>query len=160
NKTGFIKQLVTLEHALLIPARAFIKAEALTYAVTPPVDRSAIACLQPFIERWRDVLIDQRRPAIAKIFPRKMFIPAAPKRAGDVADIAAAGQREIADRKHAQAAVRILIVPAAIAEGVKLLGVAQLQLGLLLDPHAKPAFERAMQMRIEWAKWQTAAREI
>src|SRR6202789_4740286 len=48
-------------------------------------------------------------------------------------------------------------MPAAIAESVKLLGIAQVEISLLAHPAAQTAFQGAVAERIEWAKGQGVA---
>ncbi len=65
-----------------------------------------------------------------------------------------ARQREIADRHHVRAGVAGLGMPAAIAERVELLDIAEPQARLFLDPGAQADLESAVARRIERAERQ------
>ena len=64
----------------------------------------------------------------------------------------AAGQREIADRENVRRRIAGLGVPAAIAEGVELLDITEVEPGLPLHPGAQADLERAVRARGERAK--------
>ena len=49
-------------------------------------------------------------------------------------------------------------MPSAVAEGVELLGISEIEIGLLLHPAAQPAFQRAVIERIEGAEGQGVVR--
>ena len=69
-----------------------------------------------------------------------------------------ARQREIADRDHVRAGVARPRVAAAVAEGVELLDVADVDRGLRRHPGAQADLEGAVRQRIERAERQAGAR--
>src|SRR4051812_20736550 len=55
-----------------------------------------------------------------------------------------AGESEIADRKNVRCHIAGLGVPASIAKRIKLLDIAEIEPGLLLDPGAEADFQGAV----------------
>ena len=104
--------------------------------------------------RGQDQFVDDRGSRLPPILPREVAVPVAPLGVGRACSSRATRQREIADREHARPFARTRQMPAAIAERVELLDIAELQSGLLLHPVAQSRFQRAMRDRIERAEGQ------
>ena len=58
-------------------------------------------------------------------------------------------QREIADRDDVRCRVSVLGVASAIGKCVELLGITEVQTGLIVNPGPEPAFKRTMLTRIK-----------
>ena len=65
-----------------------------------------------------------------------------------------AHQSEVGDRQHARTVVVAAEVAIAVAEGVELLDVAELEPGLLAHPAAQAELERAVAFGVEAAERQ------
>ncbi len=87
----------------------------------------------------------------APILPGEIGVPGRPMRPEQLF-ARAAGEGEIADRQDVRGAIAGLGVTAAVAEGVELLDIAEVEPGLPLDPGAQPDVERAVGARGEGAE--------
>ncbi len=107
---------------------------------------------RPVVEQRQDDFVEDVRPLLAPVLPREEAIPrleAGTGRAQGGEVLRHAREREIADRDHVGAGVARPRVPAAVAEGVELLDIADRKAGLRLDPGAQPDFEGAVCERVE-----------
>src|SRR6516162_2989040 len=163
DQTGLIEELVAVERLLFVP-RAAAEREARTHALAAAErarGRGLGGTARPILEQRQDNLVEDLRPLIAPIFPREEAIPwfepgAGRAQGGEI--LRHAREREITDRDHVGAGIARPRVAAAIAEGVKLLHIADRKAGLRLDPRPQPDFEGAVRERIERPERQPRAR--
>src|SRR5262245_9717635 len=154
DEARLVKQLVTVEHLLLVPgAAADRKAQAQPLA---PGERAlrimAHLALRPGVERRQDGAIEDVGPAGAPVLPGKEAVPWREAGAGGAergGAVGQAGERQIADRDRVRPAVALLGMAAAIAERVELLDIADREAGLRLDPAAQADLEGVVLKRIE-----------
>src|SRR5690606_14587604 len=143
-----------LQHLLLVPGGSFagrLVSTAETQAQTFVAARDAAG---PFGEWRHNRLVDDGGTSVAPIFPREEPVPGleAGARFPQALDIVRnAGEREISDRYHMWIGIAGACVPAAIAEGVELLDIADLQRGLRRHPFAQADFKGPVRERIECA---------
>src|SRR4029077_6964552 len=159
DQARLVEHLVAVEHLLLVPRRA-AGAEAQPQPLAP-AERTAELAMRwsgPFAQGWDDV-VEDGGALPAPVLPRKETIPRLATRAAGLQRGRAldAGEREITDGNHVRDIGRSRMA-AAVAEGVKLLDIADAQPGLRLDPFAQPDLEGAMRQRIERAERQAGAR--
>src|SRR5262249_7129763 len=105
-------------------------------------------------------LVEDLRALLAPIFPREEAIPWFESGAGRAQGgkiLRHAREREIADGDYVGAGIARARVAAAIAEGVKLLHIADRKAGLGLDPGPQPDFEGAVRERVERPERQSRA---
>ena len=158
DQPRLIEQFVTVEHILLVETVAVLPEQQphpFASAEAAPMDRTATE-RDKGAQARHDGRIDQRRPALAPVLPGEKAIPFAKAgaRRGRGFGVAEPGEGEIADRNHMGIAAAGAAVAAAVAEGVKLLDIADRRAGLFGDPGAQANFEGSMVDRIEWARGQ------
>jgi hypothetical protein len=91
----------------------------------------------PSAQLGKNVAFDDLGPALPPVFPRKEAIPGLERRARrGVCIVGRAHQGEIADRHHMSSGVAGQGMPAAVAEGIELLDIAEPQPGLFFHPGA------------------------
>ena len=93
-------------------------------------------CPAHLVEFGKDVALDDGGPRLAPVLPGEEAVPGLEGRArrARAVVVGGAGQREIADRGDMDVGVAGLRVPAAIAEGVELLDIAEPQARSALPP--------------------------
>src|SRR6516162_611073 len=163
HQAGLVEEFVAVERLLLVP-RAAAEREARAHALAAAQrarGRGLGGAARPILEQRQDDLVEDLRPLIAPIFPREEAIPwfesgAGRAQSGEI--LRHAREREITDRDHVGAGIARPRVAAAIAEGVKLLHIADRKAGLRLDPRPQPDFEGAVRERIERPERQPRAR--
>src|SRR5215831_2168485 len=156
DEARLVQELVAVEHLLLVPWAA-ARREALAQPLAPAERARGIVArlaLRPGVERRQDRAVEDLGPPGAPVLPREEAVPrreAGAGRAQRFRAVGTAGERQVADRDHVRPAVAALGVPAAIAERVELLDIADREPGLLPDPAAQPDLEGVMRERIERA---------
>ena len=103
----------------------------------------------PFAQSRLDRGFEDLGASAAPVLPREILIPAAPGAVLHVERGLRLRQRQIADGHDVRADVAGLGVPAAIAECVELLGIAELEPRLPVHPGAQAALEGAVLQRRE-----------
>src|SRR4029077_16278719 len=110
DQPGFVEQLVAIEDLLLVPGRAAV-AEA---QAQPPAAAEGAAGLRPlrargpFGEQGQDRGIENLRPLLAPVLPRKEPVPGLEAGAGGAQRryvLGPPGERQIADRDHVGAGI-------------------------------------------------------
>src|SRR6267154_2554784 len=155
DQSRFVKQLITVEHALLVPMRALgakIQPDAIL-AAECACRVGLLGLLSPVRQFGKDVALDHAGPRLPPVFPWEEAIPGLKGRAGcPLRVVGRTRKREIADRGDMGIGVAGLRVPAAVAEGIELLDVTQPQSGLFFHPGAQADFEGAVRNRVERAE--------
>src|SRR5262249_59760179 len=134
-------ELVAVEHLLLVP-RAAAGGKTLAQPLAPAERAGRIVARlapRPGVEGRQDGAVEDLRPARPPVLPGEEPVPRREAGAGPVQRVGAlraAGQRQVADRDDVRAAVAALGLPAAVAEGVELLDIADREPALLPDPAA------------------------
>src|SRR5262249_6711713 len=136
HQARFVQELETVERALLVPWRA-VECEGESRAC--PALTCVVRVFGPSAEARSDYRVDHRRAPPAPVFPWKEIVPGAPARTGAVELVAPRRECKITDRDHAVGRVCARKIgerrfAAAIAEGVELLDIADVEAGLLADP--------------------------
>ena len=103
----------------------------------------------PGLEAWGNQGVEDRRRAFPPVLPREIAVPVAPQRIGRFGFAAGAREGKITHRHHPWSLTRFHQMPPAIAEGVELLGVIEIQISLLAHPGPQAALQRAVRLRIE-----------
>src|SRR6266851_4899535 len=115
-----------------------------------------LALLGPSAELGQDVARDDLGPRLPPVLPWEEAVPGFEARARRPRRIVGrARQGEIADRDHMRVGVAGLGVPAAVAEGVELLDIAEPQAGLFFHPGPQPDLEGAVRDRVERSERKT-----
>src|ERR1700731_2764212 len=91
-------------------------------------------------------------PPAAPVLPGEELVGVEPARVPGDPALALAHQREVGHRDDARALRVFEPVSIAVAEGVELLDVAELEPGLLVHPAAQPAVERAIGLGLQGTK--------
>jgi hypothetical protein len=146
DQARLVKKLVTLQNLLLVPGRT-VEAEGETRPLAAQI--GGHAAFGEGLQRRDDDGVDDCGAGFAPIFPGKIDIPVAPQRVGRLEFAGGARQRQIADGNDARAFAGLRQMAAAVAERIELLGIAEIEIGLLAHPGAQAAFQRAMAERIE-----------
>ncbi len=144
HQAGLVEQFEPLQHQFVVPGRM----------AEPEGDVGAIMSFAPFVSRFRrvrppsqfrgDGVVDQFRPAVAPVFPREIAVPVPPQGVPGAGRTGFAYQGEVNHRHHARPARQLTRVAAPVPEGVELLHIAELEIGLFLHPGPKPFRERAV----------------
>ena len=108
---------------------AVLAAEIEPHALAPAEragDARHLRLLRPFAQSRDDLRVENLRPLLAPVFPRKIAIPRLERGAGGPLFVRSVGtgQCEIADRDHVSGIAR-MGVAAAIAERIKLLNITE-----------------------------------
>ena len=164
EQAGLVEQFVALQHLLLVPAspspqRRSRGARARARQGPARPRRRRHRGRRPGREGRPDRCVEDGRPAAAPILPRENTRTSARNRApaGSVPRLRAhARQGEIADGDDVGAFVARRRVPAAVAEGVELLDIAERKAGLLGHEVAQADFQRAVEQRVEAARGRPA----
>src|SRR5882672_2251421 len=155
DQSRFVKQLITVEHALLVPMRALgaeIQPDAIL-AAECTCRVGLLGLLSPVRQFGKDVALDHAGPRFPPVFPWEVAIPGL--KSGAKRPLRVVGRtrkREIADRGDMGIGVAGLRVPAAVAECIELLDVTQPQSRLFFHPGAQADLEGAVRNRVERAE--------
>lgn len=134
DQPGFIEQLITLQHPLLIPRRSPL-AKGNVDAVKTPAFFDLVGCRScPGTQPGNQNAVDHCRATVAPVFPGEKAVPWQPCRLGAARWRRLADKRQIADRDNARPATPFAWIAALVTEGVKLLDIAEVQPRLLLHP--------------------------
>src|SRR5882724_2143445 len=155
DQSRFVKQLITVEHALLVPMRALgaeIQPDAIL-AAERPRRVGLLGLLSPVRQFGKDIALDHAGRRFPPVFPWEVAIPGLKSRARrPLRVVGRTRKREIADRGDMGIGVAGQRVPAAIAERIELLDVTQPQSRLFFHPGAQADLEGAVRNRVEWAE--------
>src|SRR6185295_2048811 len=131
DQLRLVEQLVALEHALAVPDDARqAEGDVRSFAPFGP-GREIGRRRDPALDAGDDRPVDDLRPAAPPVLPGEEGVDVVPARLAGAVRRLLSHQGEVADRDGAASGARFLRVAQAIAEGVELLDVAELEAGLL-----------------------------
>ena len=153
DQTGFVEQLVTVEHPVLVPRRA-AQTESDVHPLAPPFgDRPLPLGFHPGSERGLE-LIEQLRPSFAPVLPGQEVVPVEPAGAAGFGQTIFPHQREVPHGNDPRPAQTFARVAVTVAEGVELLDVPHLDARLLAHPAAQGQLEGAVAGGVEGTEGQ------
>lgn len=116
----------------------------------------------PGLEAGQDDLVEHHRPPLPPVLPGQIGVPVPPGRALPLRQLlvrlrVGARQRRDSRRRPYGAGLVRQLLSSAVAEGIELLDIAELQRRLRLHAGAQAGFERAVLLRVEGTEGQRVA---